>query len=143
MAMRRSRAAPVFADIVSVTATYVLADVLRCTLWMHRSWPEHLPGYGSTHLMHARMLISVVIVWPLILHWLGWHRLSRRPWPRQAARAVAASVVLGLTVAAFSLLFERQLYPRAQIAFVVCLLPLATLATRAVADRAGRRDQAQ
>ncbi|MBN2559873.1 MAG: hypothetical protein JXQ75_02955 [Phycisphaerae bacterium] len=133
-----SRIGVIAGDIVAVVMAYIVADMLRCALWMHTSWPEVVPGYGSTMYVHLRMLAILPIAWPLILRWLGWYKQRWRSWQWRVLRTVAASVLLGMSMAAFSLLFDRQIYPRAQVAFVVILLPVATATVRGVSRLVGR-----
>ncbi|MBN2559872.1 MAG: hypothetical protein JXQ75_02950 [Phycisphaerae bacterium] len=123
-------------DVVLVLVTYVLADVLRCTLWMQTSWPEVVPDHGSTIRVHLRMLVLLAFLWPLILRCLRWHEPAGWPMPWLVRRAVAASLLLVLSMAAYSMLLERGLYPRAQIAFLAVLLPGATVLARRFLKRA-------
>jgi hypothetical protein len=123
-----TRAVMVLIDIVCVVATYLLADVLRCAYWQKTAWPEKVEGVGSTLDLHIKMMVLIAVAWPLILHWLGWYKPRWRSWWWKARNTLAATVLLGLTMSALSLLLHRELYPRIQIAFVAALLPITTAA---------------
>lgn len=131
------------ADALVVFLTYVLADVLRCHLWMRTDWPELVyvgppAEYLSSVRIHMKVLVLLPIGWPLILNWLGWYRQRWRSWRWSAYNAVAATAVLGLLMSGLALLFERELYPRAQIGFVGLLLPATTMAVRGITGLIGR-----
>ena len=133
-----SRIGVVAADVLAVVLAYVAADLLRCRFWQHCPWPEEVPGYGSTLWVHLKMLLFVPVAWPLILYWLGWYRPRWRSWQWRALRTVAAAVLLGLAMAGFSVLVDRVIFPRAQIGFVVVVLPAATIIVRGAVNRVGR-----
>jgi exopolysaccharide biosynthesis polyprenyl glycosylphosphotransferase len=127
------------ADALTVALTYVLADFLRCRLYMHCEWPELLAGkISSVREVHVKVLALLPVGWPLILNWLGWYELRWRSWQWLARTILAASACLGLLIAGLALLFARDLYPRAQIGFVLALLPATTLAVRGINSLAGR-----
>ncbi len=126
-------------DSALLIVTYVLADWLRCAVWQHCPWPEVDISYGSTLSVHLRMLAVSAILWPLILALIGWYRPVQWPWSWLIGRVVAAAVLLSLSMAGFSLLVDRLIYPRAQIGFVMLILPAATLLARRVLDLARRR----
>lgn len=128
------RAGTIAMDVVAVLGTYVVADMLRCAVRMKTAWPEQIPGYGSSVGIHMKMIALLPIAWPLILYWLGWYADRWRSWRWRAWNTVAASVLLGLAMAAASLLIDRDRYPRFQIGLLVVLLPLATAVVRAVAQ---------
>lgn len=126
-------------DAATVLLTYVLADILRCRLYMHAEWPELLPGkISSVREVHVKVLALLPIGWPLILNWLGWYQQRWRSWQWLLRGAVAGSACLALLIAGLALLFARELYPRAQIGFVAALLPATTLAVRGINGWAGR-----
>jgi len=127
------------ADAVTVILTYVLADILRCRLYMHTDWPELLPGrISSVREVHIKVLALLPIGWPLILNWLGWYQQRWRSWQWLLRSAIAAGVCLALLIAGLALLFARELFPRAQIGFVLALLPATTLTVRGINSLAGR-----
>ncbi len=116
-------------DVLTVVATYIIADILRCSWWMKVAWPEHVRGYGSTIGIHLGMLAVVALAWPSILHWLGWYKPRWRAWSWKVANTLAASVLLCMVMAAVALLSSgstRVLFPRAQIGFVAALIPIVT-----------------
>jgi hypothetical protein len=126
-------------DSALLIVAYVLADCLRCAVWQHCSWPEVDLNYGSTLSVHLRMLAVSAVLWPLILALIGWHRPVQWPWSWLIGRVVAAAVLLSLSMAGFSLLVDRLIYPRAQIGFVMLILPVATLLARRRLGPARRR----
>jgi len=131
------------ADAAAIILTYILADILRCHLWMHTDWPELIyvgppVEYLSSVRIHMKVLALLPIGWLLILNWLGWYEWRWRSWRWSARNALAGTAVLGLLLAALALLFERDLYPRAQIGFVCVLLPATTMAMRGISTLTGR-----
>lgn len=143
-AWRQFRAAMIAADALTIIVTYIIADILRCHLWMHTDWPELLrigpPPLDkvSSVRIHLKVLIPLVLGWPVILAWLGWYRQRWRSWSWLARHVLAAAGITILLMAALALLFERELYPRAQIGFVALLLPATTLAARGISVLVGR-----
>ncbi len=141
-AWRQFRAGMVAADAVAIFLTYVLADMLRCHLWMQTDWPELVPigagEYLSSVRIHMKVLALLPIGWPVILGFLGWYEPRWRPLGWLARTTVAGTAVLALLMAGLALLFERELYPRAQIGFVAALLPATTLMVRGITGLAGR-----
>ncbi len=123
----------VLADFLTLIVTYVLGDLLRCAAWMQRSWPEEVPGYGSTLRDHVEMLVFLAVIWPLILWWMGCYKLDRRPLRWLVRQVAVASAVLALSMSAYSMLFARDIYPRAQIGFLMLLLPVMTMLLRKLA----------
>ncbi len=132
----------IVADVVTICLTYILADILRCTLWMRldfpEQWPEMIEGFGSSVRMHMRVMALLPLGWPLILGLLGWYQQRWRPWRWVVKNSLAASAVLGMLLAAVALLFARDMYPRAQIGFVLILLPATTSAVRGISVLMGR-----
>lgn len=129
-----SAAGAMVADALWAVLAYVLADYLRCVLWMKRSWPEVVPDYGSTIDVHIKMLVVAAICWPIILYCLGWYRLRWRPLRWRILRTIAALAILGLAMSAAAILLMRIIYPRYQIAFMIVTLPALTSILRAIAD---------
>lgn len=138
-AWRQLRSLLIAADAVAIVLVYVVADYLRCRLWMQTNWPEIVPGHGSTVRLHMKVLVILPVAWPAILNWLGWYDQKWRPWEWFVRTALAASTILVLLMAALALLLERELYPRAQIAGVMLLLPATALAVRSISRWTGRR----
>ncbi|MFQ5429697.1 MAG: sugar transferase [Phycisphaerae bacterium] len=137
-AWRQFRAARIVADAVTVLATYMLADFLRCHLHMHTAWPELHPVFGNTVPIHLKVLAFLPVAWPLILSRFRWYEPRWRSWPSALRASLAATTLLALLMAALALLFERERYPRSQIGFVAALLPATTLAVRGISGRIGR-----
>ena len=129
-----SAAGAMVADALWAVLAYVLADFLRCALWMKTSWPEVVPDYGSTIAVHLKMLVVVAICWPIILYCLGWYRLRWRPLHWRILRTIAALAILGLVMSAASVLLMRLIYPRLQIAFMMVALPTLTSILRSIGD---------
>jgi len=121
-------------DGVWALFAYLSADYLRCVFWMKTQWPETVEGYGSTIMIHAKMLPLVVVLWPIILYCLGWYQRRWRTLVWKILRTVAALLILALSMAGASLLISRELYPRAQIGFMVLMLPLLTTLIRGGRD---------
>lgn len=128
------------ADAATIVTTYLLADVLRCHLWLGEDWPELHPVFGSTERIHMKMLVFLPFAWPFILSRLGWYEQKWRRWHWAARHAVLGTLVLGLLMSALALLLERGRYPRAQIGIVALLLPATTLAMRGITTLIGRRE---
>lgn len=126
----------ILGDIVGVVLAYIAADFLRCRLWMNTSWPEEVPDYGSTLGVHLKMIAFLPIAWPLILYWLGWYQQRWRSSRWRVWNTLAASALLGVSMAALSLLFDRHIYPRTQIGFVVVTLPVVTALVRGISNMA-------
>ena len=126
------------ADAAAILLTYVLADMVRCSLWMSTDWPEWLPGYGSTVRLHLKVLALLPLAWPLILSRLGWYAQKWRSWRWALRNALTATTILALLMAALALLFERERYPRAQIGFIALLLPATTMALRGISGLVGQ-----
>ncbi len=126
-------------DSALLIVTYILAYWLRCAVWEQTPLPERVPGFGDTRWVHLRMLAASAILWPLILALIGWYRPVPWPWSWLLGRVVAAAVLLSLSMAAVAMLFERGIYPRTQIGFVMLFLPAATLLARRALDSARRR----
>ena len=123
---RQFRAGMVVADVAAVVLAYILADVLRCHLWLHTSWPEFHPIFGSTERIHVKVLIFLPVAWPLILSRLDWYRRRWRSWTSSLRTILTANLLLALLMAALALLLERDRYPRSQIGFTAALLPATT-----------------
>ena len=126
------------ADAAAILLTYVLADMVRCSLWMATDWPELLPGYGSSVRIHVKVLALLPLAWPVILSRLGWYAQKWRSWSWALRNALTATTILALLMAALALLFERDRYPRAQIGFVALLLPATTMAVRGISGLVGQ-----
>ncbi len=126
------------ADAVAVFAIYIVADILRCHVWQHATWPELVGGHINSVPIHLKILTLLPVAWPLILARLGWYRPQWRSWHWVLQRAMTASVLLGLLIATLAILFERTLYPRVQIAFVCGLLPATTVGLRGINTVVGR-----
>ena len=137
-AWRQFRAGMIAADAAAILLTYVLADMMRCSLWMSTDWPEWLPGYGSTVRLHLKVLALLPLAWPLILSRLGWYAQKWRSWRWALRNALTATTILALLMAALALLFERERYPRAQIGFIALLLPATTMALRGISGLVGQ-----
>jgi exopolysaccharide biosynthesis polyprenyl glycosylphosphotransferase len=142
-AWRQFRAAMIATDALAICLTYVLADILRCHLWMRTDWPEMVYvgpplEYVSSVRIHMKVLALLPIGWPLVLAWLCWYEQRWRSWQWLVRNALAGAALLAMLMAALALLFERDLYPRAQIGFVIALLPATTLAVRGISILAGR-----
>lgn len=127
-------AAMIAVDAIWAVAAYWLADYLRCVLWQETAWPEIVENYGSSLSTHIEMSAFVAVVWPVILYALGWYKPRWRSVRWKILRTAAALAVLGLSMAAVSLLRWRELYPRMEIAFVVVVLPSITILTRTLWD---------
>lgn len=125
-------------DVVAICLTYVVADILRCHLWMGKPWPEFIEGYGSSVRIHMKVLALLPIGWAATLYWCGWYERRWRNWRWLGRAAVGSTAILALLMAALALLFERDLYPRAQIGFVALLLPATTLIARGISVWVGR-----
>ena len=129
------------ADALVILLTYLIADLLRCLLWMNLSfaeWPELIGGHTSSVRIHLKILAMLPVGWPLILHCLGWYEQQWRSWQWVVRTATVGSLLLGLLIAALALLVERELYPRMQIAFVCGLLPATSTAGRGTSLLVGR-----
>lgn len=132
------RAGMMAMDIASVVVAYLLADYIRCVAYMQTTWPEHVQGVGSTLHLHLEMLAVIIVVWPTILHLMGWYKPARRSNAWRLRRSMSSMAVLGLIMSATSLLIHRLLFPRAQIVFAVAALPIATAAVRSIVLLVGR-----
>lgn len=130
-------------DAAIAAGAYLVADMLRCALRQHTTWPEHLDGYGSTIGLHLAMMIVVAVAWPLLLAWIGWYRPVVRTTSWKVANALMASFILALFMGSVALVVARDAYPRMQIACFGITLPLATALVRGAIDyisRHNRRD---
>lgn len=118
----------VLIDMFIAGLAYLVADFLRCEIWMGTTWPEHVEGYGSTLTIHLVMLTIVVIAWPIILQWLGWYKPCLRAWQWKVSNTLAATVLLMLVMSAICMTTQtwRVLFPRAQIVSVAAIIPLMT-----------------
>ena len=134
-----SRAWVVLLDASIVVGAYLVADVLRCWLHQHTSWPEHLDGYGSTIPIHLRMMIVLPVAWVMLLAWIGWYGATPRSLGWKTLNTIAASILLALFMGAFALVFARDAYPRMQIVYFGVTLPIATGVVRGLIDQVGRR----
>ncbi|MCK6483393.1 MAG: sugar transferase [Phycisphaerae bacterium] len=135
---RLFRLGMVAVDAVTIVGTYVLADVLRCHLWMQVEWPEKIAGISHSGPIHFWMLSVLPIAWPLLLGWHGWYELRWRSWLWLTVRVGSASAVAVLLMAALALLFQRELYPRAQLGFMAVLMPATTLTARSISGLIGQ-----
>lgn len=122
------------ADAVAIFLTYMLADYLRCHLWMGQEWPEFHPDYGSTVRTHMQILAFLPFAWPIVLFQFGWYAQKWRSWTWGLRRALLATAIISLLIAALALLFERERYPRAQIGFLALFLPATTMAIRGISS---------
>lgn len=123
-------------DALTVILTYALADILRCYLWMRTAWPER--GYLTFLEVHAMIAGVLPIGWPVILAWLGWYQQRWRSWQWLVRKTLLGTALLAMLMAGLALLFERELFPRAQIGFIAVLLPATTIAARRISVVAGR-----
>jgi exopolysaccharide biosynthesis polyprenyl glycosylphosphotransferase len=143
-AWRQFRVTMILADALTLCLTYIVADILRCHLWMRTDWPELIlvgPPLGrlSSVRIHMKILAFLPFAWPAILAWLGWYQQRWRSWQWLVRGAIAGSALLGMLMAALALLLERDLYPRAQVGFVGALLPATSLAIRSISFAVSRR----
>lgn len=134
-----SRMWMVLLDASIAVGAYLIADILRCTIQQHTSWPEHLDGYGSTLGVHLMMMAVLPVVWTGLLAWIGWYGAAQRALRWKVVNTIAASVVLALFMGAFALVFAREAYPRMQIVYFGVALPMATGVVRGLIDQVGRR----
>ncbi len=125
-------------DVLTVCATYVIADYLRTRLWLGKSWPERLPGFDSALQVHYWSLAVLVVAWPVVLHWLHWYdpRWQRTRW--YAARAVWGALIIGMLLAGLALFVRREAFPRMQIVAFTALLPATTLVMRSISGLVGQ-----
>ncbi len=128
----------VVADATTVAATYVLADVLRCRLWMHTAWPEQIEGLNNPLPVHFWMLAVLPVVWPFVLGWHRWYEPRWRGWWWLAGRALTASIILVLIASGLALALQKELYPRMQLGFMAVLLPATTLLARSISGLAAQ-----
>lgn len=135
---RQRRALLILVDAVAIVAAYVFADMLRCRFWMQADWPELIDGRISSVRIHIKILVFIPVVWPIVLHRLGWYDTRRRTAHWLLRTAAAAGALLGLFMAAIALLLERDLYPRFQIGLMAVTAPVVALSVRAAAQRMGR-----
>ncbi|RIK65116.1 MAG: sugar transferase [Planctomycetota bacterium] len=136
---RQFRVGMIAADALAIFLTYVVADILRCRLHMGVDWPELLPGkISSVREVHLKVLALLPFGWPLILSLLGWYQQRWRPVGWLLRTVLIADAILALFMAGLALLFVRELYPRAQIGFMLLLTPATTLAVRGITGIAGR-----
>lgn len=136
---RQFRVGMVAADALAILLTYVLADILRCKLYMGVEWPELLPGkISSVREVHLKVLALLPIGWTIILAMLGWYQQRWRPFEWLLRTIVLADFILALLVAGLALLFVREAYPRAQIGFLLLITPATTLAVRGITGVVGR-----
>ncbi|MCZ6816459.1 MAG: sugar transferase [Planctomycetota bacterium] len=134
---RQFRLVMIAIDSITIFGTYVIADMARCHL-RDTDWPELIGGEINSVRVQAKVLVFLPFAWPVILNTLGWYNQRWRSWRWVLRKGVAASVLLGLLISALALLFERELYPRMQIALVVVLLPATTAAARGISTLLGR-----
>lgn len=136
---RQFRVGMIAADALSIFLAYMIADIIRCRLYMGVPWPELLPGkVSSVREVHMKVLAFLPIAWPLILSLLGWYQQRWRPLSWLVRSAIIADVVLALLIAGLALLFVRIEYPRAQIGFMLLVVPATTIAVRGITGIAGR-----
>lgn len=136
---RQFRVGMIAADALAILLTYVLADVIRCKLYMGVDWPELLPGrISSVREVHLKVLALLPPAWPAILWILGWYQMRWRPLGWLVRTAVFASAILAMLMAGLALLFVREAYPRAQIGLMLALVPATTLAVRGITGVVGR-----
>lgn len=136
---RQFRVGMIAADAVSIFLAYVVADILRCKLYMQVDWPELLPGkVSSVREVHMKVLVFLPLAWPAILWTLGWYQMRWRPWTWLLRQAVVSGMVIGLLISGLALLFAREAYPRAQIGFLLPLVPATALMVRGINGVAGR-----
>ncbi|MFO0974471.1 MAG: sugar transferase [Phycisphaerae bacterium] len=136
---RMARLLLIAGDVLTVIATYVVADLLRTWCWLHKPWPEVLPGFGSAFEVHYWTLAVLPVAWPVVLRSLGWYeRQWRRPqW--YVSRALLGAAVLGLMLAGLALFFRRDVFPRRQVVLFTGLLPATALVARGISALAARR----
>jgi len=119
-------------DALVVVLTYALADFLRCSVYMGTDWPELLSNGQSSVRIHIKVLIFLPLVWPLLLTQVRAYALRWQTRREIFAKTLLATMLLALFVAAAALIFERERYPRAQIAIFAALLPATTAAARGI-----------
>ncbi len=129
----------VMLDATIAVGAYLVADLVRCTFQQQTSWPEQLEGYGSTLQVHLTMMAVLPFAWTGLLAWIGWYGAVRRPLRWKVVNTIAASVLLGLFMGAFALVFAREVYPRMQIVYFGVALPILTGIVRGLIDQVGRR----
>lgn len=134
-----SRVWVVLLDASIALGAYLLADVLRCWYHQHTNWPEQLDGYGSTLNVHLMMMAVLPIAWTGLLGWIGWYGATPRTLRWKVVNTIAASILLGLFMGAFALVFARDAYPRMQIVYFGVALPIMTGIVRGIIDQVGRR----
>jgi len=125
-------------DALAIALAYVAADVCRCRLWVGTGWPESVAGQSGSMPVHFWMLAVTPVVWPEILYWLEWYEARWRSAGWLLRRAAAASIILTLILATLALLFQRDLYPRAQLGFVALLAPATALLARSISGLVGQ-----
>lgn len=134
---RQRKAFLILLDALAIVAAYMLADFLRCRFWMHTDWPELIDGRISSVRIHMKILVFLPVVWPILLHRLGWYEIRRRALHWTVRTAISAGALLALFIAAAALLLERDLYPRFQIGLMAVAAPIAALTIRSSSRRVG------
>lgn len=129
---RQFRMAMILSDAVVVVLTYALADFLRCAVYLRTDWPELLSNGQSSVRIHLKILLFLPIVWPAILLQLRAYSLRWRSHRDVIAKYGLGTVLLALFIASAALVFERERFPRSQIAIFGVLLPATTLIARGI-----------
>lgn len=125
-------------DAAAIILAYIAADILRCRLWAATAWPEPIPGRDDTVPIHFWMLAVLPVLWPAILLWHDWYDARWRSGGWLVRRAFSAAVLLALVTAALALVFQRDLYPRAQLGFLAMLAPATALLSRSISGLAAQ-----
>lgn len=134
---RQRKAFLILLDALAIVAAYMLADFLRCRLWMRTDWPELIDGRISSVRIHMKILVFLPAVWPILLHRLGWYEIRRRALHWTVRTAISAGALLALFIAAAALLLERDLYPRFQIGLMAVAAPTTALFVRWISRSVG------
>jgi exopolysaccharide biosynthesis polyprenyl glycosylphosphotransferase len=137
-AWRQVRLVIACGDIAALFIAYLLADVVRTKWWLHKPWPEILPGFESPLEVHYWTLAVLPFFWAYLLRAMGWYAQRWRPRRWYVQTACMAALILALILAGLALFFRREAFPRMQIAFFALLLPATTLAVRSISGLAGQ-----
>lgn len=128
----------IVADGAAILFAYMLADIIRCRLYMGVPWPELLPGkISSVREVHLKVMVFLPIAWPVILGMMGSYQERWRSFGWHLRTAIIADVILALLIAGLALLFVRIEYPRAQIGFMLLVVPATSLLVRGITGIAG------
>lgn len=125
-------------DMIVFAACFLVADWVRCRVWMHTRWPQPELNPSQQWYWYLWILPVLMACWPPILASLGLYRTAMPPPTWRWMRTAVVALVLCMVFSTFALFFSRLAYPRMQILLTSIAAPVGFIFGRTLLVAAAR-----